>query len=262
MTLAPRIRHETEDAPPSTGFRSQALATCGYLFTGGQIGAPYQPGEPVRELAPDFEGQVDAALTHLTAVTHAAGANLHDVVELSAFTTVAGGEEVVRRQARNLLGFDVPLYNPVTVMDCAMHGDVELDWVVRLEGGPDPVEAVETLRPFMHGHDDGVVRSGPFLIRNGATGRGADMTEQSESLLDDLAAELAPFGAGLADLAKLTVYIQAFDVYPAFDQVTRRRFVDFVPPTRSVIVAPDVTGPSLLRIDALATAQVQEAAVG
>lgn len=254
MTLAPRRRHETDDAPPSTGFRLQALATAGFLFTGGQIGAPYRRGEPVRALADTFEGQVDAAFEHLAAVTRAAGARVDHVVELSAFTTVPAGEEVVRRRARAHLGFDVPLYNHVSVADCAMHGDVELDWAVRLADGPDADTAVALLRPFMHGPADGVLRSGPFLVRNGAVGAGATMTAQSEALLDGLEAELAAFGAGLADLAKLTVYIQAFDVYPDFNEVTKRRFADFVPPTRSVVVAPAITGSSLVRIDALATA--------
>jgi enamine deaminase RidA (YjgF/YER057c/UK114 family) len=255
VSLAPRRRHETEDAPPSTGFRSQALATCGFLFTGGQIGAPYRKGEPVRALADTFERQVDAALAHLAAVTRAAGARLDRVVELSAFTTVPAGEGVVRARARAVLGFDVPLFNHVSVADCAMHGGVELDWAVALDSG-DRAEAAAVLAPFMHGPANGVERSGPFLVRNGAVGAGADMTAQSEALLDGLEAELGAFGAGLADLAKLTVYIQSFDVYPEFNEVTKRRFADFVPPTRSVVVAPAITGASLVRIDALATAPV------
>ncbi len=256
MSRAPRRRHETEDAPPSTGFRSQALATSGFLFTGGQIGAPYLRGEPIRALADTFEGQVDAALAHLAAVTRAAGARPERVVELSAFTTVPEGERVVRARSRAALGFEVPLLNHVEVADCAMHGDVELDWAVLLDDAADPDAAAGLLRPFMHGPATGVLPSGPFLIRNGGVGAGATMAAQTESLLDALGAELASHGAGLADLAKLTVYIRAFDEYPAFNEVTMRRFADFVPPTRSVVVAPAITGASLLRIDALATAPV------
>ena len=255
MSLAPRRRHETEDAPPSTGFRSQALATSGFLFTGGQIGAPYRRGEPIRALAETFEGQVDAALAHLLAVTRAAGADPSRVVELSAFTTVPEGEAVVRARARAALGFEVPLLNHVAVADCAMHGDVELDWAVVLDDAA-AADAAAVLRPFMHGPATGVLRSGPFLVRNGAVGAGATMESQSEALLDALAAELAPHGAGLADLAKLTVYIQAFDIYAAFNAVTMRRFADFVPPTRSVVVAPVITGAALVRIDARATGPV------
>lgn len=256
MSVAPRRRHETDDAPPSTGFRSQALATSGFLFTGGQIGAPYRRGEPIRALADTFDGQVDAALAHLVAVTRAAGAPLDRVVELSAFTTVPEGEAVVRAKARAALGYDVPLLTHVAVADCAMHGDVELDWAVSLDEAADPAAAAAVLRPFMHGPAAGVARSGPFLVRNGAVGAGATMEAQSEALLDALDAELAAHGAGLADLAKLTVYIRAFDEYPAFNDVTMRRFADFVPPTRSVVVAPAITGASLVRIDALATATI------
>jgi enamine deaminase RidA (YjgF/YER057c/UK114 family) len=251
--VSERRRFETDEAPPSTGFRSQALSVGGYLFTGGQIGAPYRKGEPMRELAPTFEGQVDAALGHLVTITREAGASLERVVELSAFTQRADGERVVRERARSVLGYDPPLVNHVRVLDCAMHGDVELDWAVHLGTG-DVAAAAEPLRPFMHGRAGDVVRTGPFLVLNGVTGAGPDMAAQTEALIDRALALLAPYGAGLQDLTKLTVYIRAFDIYPDFNAVTTRRFADIVPPTRSVIVAPDITGDALVRVDVLATA--------
>lgn len=250
-----RVRFETDAAPPSTGFRSQALAAGGVLFTGGQIGAPYRRGAELRALAPTFEGQVDAALEHLGAIAWAAGVPLGRVVELSAFTTVPEGERVVRERARAFLGFEPPLLNHVTVADCAMHGDVELDWAAALPGG-DAERATEALRPFMHGPAGEVIASGPFLVLNGVAAPGADMADQSEALVDAVLAALAPHGAGLQDVTKLTVYIQAFDIYPAFNEVTIRRFASVIPPTRSVVVAPDVTGDALVRVDVLATAPV------
>lgn len=250
-----RVRFETDAAPPSTGFRSQALAAGGVLFTGGQIGAPYRRGAELRALAPTFEGQVDAALEHLAAVTWATGASLERVVELSAFTTVPDGERIVRERARAFLGFEPPLVNHVAVADCAMHGDVELDWAVALPG-TDPAAAVDALRPFMHAHQGDVVASGPFLVLNGVTASGQDMAAQSEALIDTLLERLAAHGATLQDVTKLTVYIQAFDIYPAFNEVTTRRFASIIPPTRSVIVAPAITGEALLRVDVLATAPV------
>ena len=39
--------------------------------------------------------------------------------------------------------------------------------------------------------------------------------------------------------AELPSYIREFDIYPKFNEVTKRRFSSFIPPTRSVIVAPD-----------------------
>lgn len=250
-----RVRFETDAAPPSTGFRSQALAAGGVLFTGGQIGAPYRRGAELRALAPTFEGQVDAALEHLAAVTWATGASLERVVELSAFTTVPDGERIVRERARAFLGFEPPLVNHVAVADCAMHGDVELDWAVALPG-TDQAAAVDALRPFMHAHQGDVVASGPFLVLNGVSAFGHDMAEQSEALIDAVLERLAPHGATLQDVTKLTVYIQAFDIYPAFNEVTTRRFAAIIPPTRSVIVAPAITGEALLRVDVLATAPV------
>ncbi len=250
-----RVRFETDAAPPSTGYRSQALAAGGVLFTGGQIGAPYQRGAELRALAPTFEGQVDAALEHLAAVTWAAGAPLERVIELSAFTTVPEGERVVRERTKAFLGFEPALLNHVAVADCAMHGDVELDWAVALPGS-DTAAATDALRPFMHGPPGEVIASGPFLVLNGAAASGADMEAQSEALVDGVLSALAPHGAGLQDVTKLTVYIQAFDIYPAFNDVTIRRFASIIPPTRSVIVAPEVTGDALVRVDVLATAPV------
>jgi enamine deaminase RidA (YjgF/YER057c/UK114 family) len=257
--VIPRQRFETDEAPPSTGFRSQALGTAGFLFTGGQIGAPYTKGEAVRELAPTFEGQVDAALTHLAAITREAGARLHRVVELSAFTTVPGGERIVRDRVAAVLGYEPLLVNHVTVDDCAMHGDVELDWAVLTDDALSLEEGAALLRPYMHGPAGEVLRSGPFLVLNGASAAGEGMRAQSEALLDLIEERLRPHGAGLADLAKLTVFISAFDIYPEFNEVTTRRFADITPPTRSVIVAPEVTGDALLRIDVLATAPAAEA---
>lgn len=250
-----RVRYETDAAPPSTGFRSQALAAGGVLFTGGQIGAPYRRGAGLRALAPTFEGQLDAALQHLAAVTWAAGASLERVVELSAFTTVADGERIVRERAAAFLGFEPALLNHVSVEDCAMHGDVELDWAVALPG-TDPGAAADALRPFMHGHEGQVIASGPFLVLNGVSAPGSDMAAQSEALIDAVLERLAPHGASLQDVTKLTVYIKAFDIYPAFNEVTTRRFAAIIPPTRSVIVAPAVTGDALVRVDVLATAPV------
>ncbi len=250
-----RVRFETDAAPPSTGFRSQALAAGGVLFTGGQIGAPYTRGSELRALAATFEGQVDAALEHLAAVTWAAGDALERVVELSAFTTVDDGERIVRERARAFLGFDPPLVNHVRVADCAMHGDVELDWCVA-RAGTDAAAATDAIRPFMHGPEGEVIASGPFLVLNGIDAPGADMAAQTEALIDRALALLGERGAVLQDLTKLTVYIQAFDIYPAFNDVTTRRFGAIIPPTRSVIVAPDVTGDALVRVDVLATAPV------
>jgi enamine deaminase RidA (YjgF/YER057c/UK114 family) len=250
-----RVRIETDAAPPSTGFRSQALAAGGVLFTGGQIGAPYRRGAALRALADSFEGQVDAALEHLAAVTWAAGDTPERVIELSAFTTVDDGERIVRERVRAMLGFEPPLVNHVRVADCAMHGDVELDWCVA-RAGTDAAAAADALRPFMHGPAGEVIASGPFLVLNGVTAPGSDMAAQTEALIDRALASLAEHGAVLQDLTKLTVYIQAFDIYPAFNEVTTHRFGAIIPPTRSVIVAPDVVGDALVRVDVLATAPV------
>lgn len=245
-----RQRIETDKAPPSTGFRSQALAAAGFLFTGGQIGAPLLPGGRVRRPADTLEEQVALCLAHLEQVTLAGGGSLERVCEVSAFVVPGERQDEVRRQVTAFLGFEPPLYQSQPVADVAMHGMLELDWAVLLD--PDtPLEAgARTLAPFMHG--EAVARSGPFLCFNGVSAPGASMAEQSEGVLDRLEELLAAEGAAPHELVKLAVFLADFDAYPEFNEATKRRFARVVPPTRSVLVAPDVTGDALLRVDALA----------
>jgi enamine deaminase RidA (YjgF/YER057c/UK114 family) len=244
-----RVRYETDAAPPSTGFRSQALAVAGYLFTGGQIGAPLEGGN-VRAPAATLEAQVALCLGHLSNLTRAANGRLDRVCEVSAFVVPAGTLPAVRSQVEAYLGYAVPLFNGTYVQDVAMHGLIELDWIVALDDSRSLAEAAEVLRPF--GHGEALKTSGPFIVLNGLTGSGADMREQSESLLEHAARALEQRGRTLKDLLKLTVYLREFDLYPAFNEVTKARFADFIPPTRSVVVAPEVTGDALIRTDALA----------
>ena len=56
------------------------------------------------------------------------------------------------------------------------------------------------------------------------------------------------------DLVKLTVYLYEFDPYPQFNEATMQHFADTVPPTRSVLVAPEITGSAKIVIDAVALA--------
>lgn len=247
-----RTRYETDTAPPSTGFRSQALAAGGFLFTGGQIGAPLAADGTVRAVAPTIEEQTRLCLAHLGNVTRAAGASAARVIELAAFVVQADHAEVVRREAAAALGALPPLVNLVTVADVAMHGLLELDWVVDLEPGRDLAAAAAVLQPF--GHGEGVVRSGPFVFVNGLTAPGATLGEQSAALFERADALLREAGSGLAQLVKLTVLIADFDSYPQFNEVTRRVFAATTPPTRSVVVAPALTAPALLRVDLLALA--------
>lgn len=248
--MAEKSRIETDKAPPSTGFRSQAMIAGGYLFTGGQIGAPLEPDGGVREPAATLEEQVAVCLGHLEQVTLAGGGSLDRVCEVSSFVVPGVPQDGVVRQIVEFLGHEPPLLQSMAVSDVAMHGMLELDWAVALQPGADLATTAYALKPFMHG--GAIERSGPFLCLNRITAEGADMAAQSEGVLDRIEDLLRGEGLELDDLVKLTVFISEFDIYPPFNEATQRRFASIVPPTRSVLVAPEVTGVSLLRVDALA----------
>ena len=250
--MSERIRIETSQAPPSTGFRSQALIAGGCLFTGGMIGAPLAEDGGVRALAPTLAEQIDLCLAHMEQVTLAGGGTRDQVVEVSAFYVPEGGETVVRERVERFLGRVPPLLNARRVVDVAMHGLLEMDWIANLDAARSPSEAADILRPL--GHGAAVQRSGPFVILNGVTGPGATLSEQSYAALAEAERQLRAVGSALDRLVKLTVYIAAFDIYPQFNDATRQVFAAFTPPTRSVLVAPHITGDALLRMDIVALA--------
>ena len=245
-----RIRIETDKAPPSTGFRSQAMVAAGFLFTGGQIGAPLLPEGVVRAPAASLEEQVDLCLRHLEQVTAAAGGRLDQVVEVSAFLVPYHRRQQVQAQVEAFFGHAPPLFNAQPVADVAMHGLLELDWIALVDDGIERSRAVEILAPL--GHGAGLTESGPFVILNGITADGASLGEQSVKVLEKADSLLSTAQSTLRDVVKMTVYIREFDAYPQFNDATRRMFADFAPPTRSVLVAPKVTDPGQIRIDFLA----------
>jgi hypothetical protein len=52
----------------------------------------------------------------------------------------------------------------------------------------------------------------------------------------------------------MIVYMSGYDIYPQFNEETKRQFAAFDPPARSVLIAPEITGDSFLRIDMVALA--------
>ncbi len=245
-----RRRIETDKAPPSTGFRAQALRAGGLLFTGGMIGAPMLPDGAVRAPAATLAEQVDLCARHLEQVTLAGGTDKSQVVEVSAFLVPYAQKEAVERQVADFLGHRPHLFHTRPVQDVAMHGLLELDWIAVADQALSHAEAAAWLAPL--GGAPGLHASGPFLVLNGVTAGGATLGEQSYTALREAGRALRAAGSGLEHLVKLTVYIAAFDDYPQFNDATRDLFAEFTPPTRSVVVAPDVTGAALLRIDLLA----------
>jgi enamine deaminase RidA (YjgF/YER057c/UK114 family) len=251
MMTAKKLRIETDKAPASTGFRSQGLIAGGILFTAGQIGAAMpQPGV-LREPSTDMQEAVRFTLEHLEQVTRAAGLDLSNVFEVSAFPKTSGHKDAIYQETTRFLGFEPELFNYHEVYDVAAHALIEMDWMAAhpsllLE------QAATWIRPLGGAIKGQAIHSGPFIIWNGLCGNGDDLGAASHALLNDLKARLEAEGGSFDDLVKLTIYLHAFDPYPMFNEATKQHFADIIPPTRSVLVAPEVTGNAKVVIDVLA----------
>ena len=246
-------RIESETAPPSTGFRSQGLIAGGILFTGGQIGAEEPgPGMTREDLCEDMGEAVQITLKHLEQVTLATELTKADVFEVSAFPKESGKKDLILKETRAFLGFEPKLFNFHEVYDVAAHALIEMDWMAAFQSEISLAQAAEVIRPLGNGPTGEMIESGPFLIWNGLCGFGADLGEASEAFLTDISKRLEEAGGSIDDLVKLTVYLHAFDPYPLFNDTTKRWFADIIPPTRSVLVAPGVTGEAKICVDVLA----------
>jgi len=247
-----KTRIETETAPPSTGFRSQGLIAGDVLFTGGQIGAAMPEPGVLPEPSTDMAEAVQLTLGHLEQVTLAAGLDRAAVFEVSAFPKELGQRDLILQEIESFLDREPALFNFHEVEDVAAHALLEMDWMATASADISLQAAADMLRPLGSGPSGERIESGPFLIWNGIKGYGADLAEATENLLDGIQQRLQAAGGSLEDLVKLTVYIYAYDPYPQFNEATKRRFAGIIPPTRSVLVAPEVTGDAKICMDILA----------
>ncbi|MCC7162549.1 MAG: hypothetical protein IT331_08645 [Anaerolineae bacterium] len=247
-----RRRIETDRAPASIGYRSNAMLAAGFLFTGGHIGVPLSSPEnrvlPVGTLAE----QADIALSHMHNLMLAGGGDLKRVIEVAAFIVPADGEEIVRERTRAFLGYAPPLFHADAVADVALHGLLEVDGIALADSSLTIAEAAEILRPF--GSESGMIHSGAFIIINGLTGPGSSLGEQTRNLFQNAASQLEQVGSNLSNLVKLTVYTSDYAAYPEFNDVTRELFAGFDPPTRSVVIAPQITAGAFVRVNLIALA--------
>jgi enamine deaminase RidA (YjgF/YER057c/UK114 family) len=200
----------------------------------------------------DLEQQLGLCLDHLAALTNTAGGSSDRVVEIAAFVADPDGRASVEQVVGSRLGRLPPLLRFEPVKDVALHGLVELDWVVSLDDSIPIERAAEIIEPLgeLAGGED-VIRRGPFAFLNGVYGAGADMTAASEDAFLQLSARLATVGAGIDQLIKMVVYIDSFERYPEFNAVTQRLLTSLPLPTRSVVVAP-AQAVGAIRIDAVA----------
>jgi len=253
--MSRKTRIETDKAPPSHGYRSNAMAAEGFVFTAGHIGAPMgPPGKPAQPAA-TLEEQVDLCLRHMEQLALAGGGRKERFVEVDAFLVPSAFErqDVVRQRITDFLGYTPLLVNIQAIEDVAMHAFLEIDGVALADPQMTLQQAAELLRPF--GHGAGLVRSGPFLFLNGMTAPGANLGEQTHNLLIEADRQLKEAGSAVSNLLKMNVYISQYDIYPQFNEETKRQFATFDPPARSVLIAPKITGDFYLYIDMIALAE-------
>jgi 2-iminobutanoate/2-iminopropanoate deaminase len=88
-----------------------------------------------------------------------------------------------------------------------------------------------------------VVRAGPWLIVSGQVGLRdgtivpGGVRAEAEQALSNLAARLADHGAGLADVAKTTVFLTDIADFAAINEVYAKAFGDRFPARSAVAVA-------------------------
>ena len=249
-----KTRIETDKAAASHGFRSNAMVAGGFVFTAGHIGAPLAPPGGRADPAPTLDEQVDWCLRHMEQLALAGGGTLDGFVEVSAFLVPEALKacDAVRQRISGFLGYTPPLVHIQPIQDVAAHAMLEIDGVAVVNQSRSLDEAASILRPF--GQGQGLVRSGPFIFFYGMYAAVASLGEQTRNLLNESSIQLQEEGIALAQLVKLSVYNAEYHDYPQFNDETKRQFAAFDPPARSVLVAPQVTGDALLRIDMIALA--------
>lgn len=251
-----KVRIRTDKTPPSNGYRSKGLVAGGLVFTAGWIGVPMVPPSRAAERAEPaetLEEQTNLICQYLEQVTLAGGSTKERVVEVSAFVADPDNEQAVRALVREYLGFEPPLFNYFNVQGVARDAMLELDWIAVADQDISTAEAVDILRPFAH--ERGLMRSGPFVMLNGLAAPGETLGEQTVNLMAKADEQLKEVGSSLSNVVKMNVFYVTPTYpgdYPQFNEATKRVFADFEPPTRSVVRAPGIADPHLLRIDYLA----------
>jgi 2-iminobutanoate/2-iminopropanoate deaminase len=122
--------------------------------------------------------------------------------------------------------------------------------IVRTEAAPAPFQGA----PYNQAVKAGglVFVAGQLGLRPGGTElAGADVTAQTEQVMQNLRAILEEAGSGLDRLVKTTVFLQRLDDFAAMNEVYARH-VGEQPPARSTVEVAKLPSGALVEIEAIA----------
>jgi len=120
----------TTDAPAAIGTYSQALQDGQVIYLSGQI--PLVP-ETMELISEDIDDQINQVMDNLTAVLHAAGASLADVVKFTVYLTDLGDFDQVNEIMALRLSGPYPARAAVQVSALPRGAQVEIDAIARVD---------------------------------------------------------------------------------------------------------------------------------
>ena len=120
----------TKDAPQAIGTYSQAVKTGNTVYLSGQI--PLVP-ETMEMVSGDIEAQIRRVFDNLSAVAHAAGGNIEDIVKLNVFLVDLANFPVVNEVMAEYFSEPYPARAAIGVAALPKAAQVEMDAVLVLD---------------------------------------------------------------------------------------------------------------------------------
>lgn len=127
--MAEKIIIATENAPAAIGTYSQAVKVGNTVYLSGQI--PLAPST-MQIVSDDFEAQVVQVFENLTAVCHAAGGSINDIVKLNIFLTDLSHFAKVNEIMSRYFNQPYPARAAIGVKQLPKDSQVEMDGVMEL----------------------------------------------------------------------------------------------------------------------------------
>lgn len=119
----------TPDAPAAVGAYSQAIVSNGFVYCSGQVPLDPQTGELIGGSIAD---QTRRCLENLSAVLRAAGADLDDVVKVTAFLLDMGDFPEFNEAYSEFFGDEPPARATVAVVGLPKGAEVEIECIAHV----------------------------------------------------------------------------------------------------------------------------------